>query len=996
MVLPVMSVRAFAAAQPSTKVGPVVEKTVTDNGNGTHKIKLELTGKVNTTHEVTKANVLVVLDLSASMNEKTGGYYSNTRLEDAKDAVNSVAETLLGLNTEENPDLVEMGLITFSDKAETEKFGYSYNSDTTTTSLSQFENKVTSLSAEGGTNWEDALVAAKNFDFIDKDKTYVIFVSDGNPTFRNTQISNARLPRSDNEYWDHSYYDYYGNTGDDYYNKYKNDDLLFRSEGIYGLGADSPDYVNYSLTSMKRCYNAALSAAKEVVKEKDLYGIGIYGNAAWVENLINESGAGNDHYFAANDTAALNESLKNIANIITTSLKQHDVKVTDGVTSLSTISANVAGNLEGFIYKKNDQEWTDAPKAKIENNKVVWDLSSVGSLENGVKYSVEFNVWPSQAAFDLVADLNNGKQTYDSLEEAKKKQLTKDNNGNYFLKTNTDLKTNFKYNDEDQEEEFDPGNSTMEVQSSKISLVKLWDVNNVDERKNEDVTLILKKDGQDYLTEELNEKNEFKADNIYVAPGIIINGEVLEKGHDYSVTESGDNAYHWELNADTYHPMLINGTLTMLKKDDKGNYTIDGKKYSVVDDADATLKAKNSRRSYLNFKKVVNEAQEGTAKNDDSFTYKVTITDPKGNDIWFSVKDENEKYVTNSVTGATKDGNYYKVASGVEFTVKLKKDWNFRAINLLSNTTYSIEETDIPDGYVFENYQINEGSINVAGNKVTGTIAAANKAYNLTNTNKYNGYFYVYHSSNNQVEKVSITDPRVVDGKFDLTKEVSNGYLYGGYFKAYGQTTSTDEDIKKLNYIHGKAKDQENGTPYTGAKATAWKSVNAYTDNGQIEFKPQVNKVYYLKEVPNTYFRPRMEIIYDTYNAEKPVTDLYLFTAVDDANYNSVSLNNENNTKLYLRATIRNYNGTVKRYLTVKGEFKSLSLPRGYIALINVKDKVKKQEKFEYTPTYETLDGVKVSGVVKRRVDFGNGRFKPDSETGDSIAPGLSHSDIEN
>ena len=139
-----------------------------------------------------------------------------------------------------------------------------------------------------------------------------------------------------------------------------------------------------------------------------------------------------------------------------------------------------------------------------------------------------------------------------------------------------------------------------------------------------------------------------------------------------------------------------------------------------------------------------------------------------------------------------------------------------------------------------------------------------------------------------------------------------------------------------------------------------------------------------------------MEIIYDTYNAEKPVTDLYLFTAVDDANYNSVSLNNENNTKLYLRATIRNYNGTVKRYLTVKGEFKSLSLTRGYIALINVKDKVKKQEKFEYTPTYETLDGVKVSGVVKRRVDFGNGRFKPDSETGDSIAPGLSHSDIEN
>ena len=401
----------------------------------------------------------------------------------------------------------------------------------------------------------------------------------------------------------------------------------------------------------------------------------------------------------------------------------------------------------------------------------------------------------------------------------------------------------------------------MEVQSSKISLVKLWDVNNVDERKNEDVTLILKKDGQDYLTEELNEKNEFKADNIYVAPGIIINGKVLEKGHDYSVTESGDNAYHWELNADTYHPMLINGTLTMLKKDDKGTYTIDGKNYSVVDDADATLKAKNSRRSYLNFKKVVTEAQQGTADKDDLFSYNVTINAADNKEVWFAVKDESGNYVTNLETTATKDandGNYYKVESDRQFTVKLKRDWNFRAINLLSKTTYSIEETNIPDGYVFENYQINEGKVNVEGNKVTGTIEAANKAYNLTNTNKYNGYFYVYHSSNNQVEKVSITDPsRVVNGKFDLTKEVSSGYLYGGYFKAYGQTTSTNDQIKALTYTDGKATDP-NGTAYTGKKFAAWKEANAYLVNGKTSFAPKVNQVYYLKEVPNGYFRPRM------------------------------------------------------------------------------------------------------------------------------------------
>ena len=952
MVLPVMSVRAFAETETSNNVGPVVKKTVTDNGYGTHKIKLELTGKVNTTHEVTKANVLVVLDLSGSMSYKTGGYYSSTRLEAAKSAVNSVAETLLGKNTKENPDLVEMGLITFSDTAKIRTFNRNFK---TTTDISSFKSTVNNddLYAYGGTNWEAALAAAQSFNFDDKDKTYVIFVSDGNPTKRNTKL------------YQDDYYSPYGTGQEDAYN-------------------------------VQDCYDVAKDDARDIVKSgKDLYTIGCFGNVNRMKDLTDYAyygtGNANDKYYEASNPEALSDALDKIATAISNSLEQSNVKVTDGVTSLSTISANVAGNLEGFIYKKNDQEWTDAPKAKIENNKVVWDLSSVGSLENGTKYSVEFNVWPSQAAFDLVADLNNGKQTYDKLEEAKKKQLTKDNNGNYFLKTNTDLKTNFKYNDEDHQEEFDPGNSTMEVQSSKISLVKLWDENKVDDRGNEQITLILKKDGEDYLTKVLNDESHFKADNIYVAPGIIINGKVLEKGHDYSVTESGDNAYHWELNADTYHPMLINGQLTMLKKDDNGTYTIDGKNYSPVGD-NATIKAKNSRRSYLNFTKKVTEAQKGTAKNEDSFTYKVTIIDPKGNDIWFSVKDK-DAYVKDLDTTATKDandGNYYKVKSGKEFTVKLKKDWDFRAINLLSNTTYSIEETDIPDGYVFENYQINEGNINVEGNKVTGTIAAANKAYNLTNTNKYNGYFYVYHSSNNQVEKISITDSRVVNGKFDLTQLVPTDYLYGGYFKAYGQTTSTDNQIKALTYTDGKATDP-NGTAYTGSKSSTWKAVNAYKVNGKTDFAPEVNHVYYLKEVPNAYFRPRMEVIYDTRKSTQPVTNLYIFTATDDANYSSVSLSPVGKTKLYPSAVIRNYDGTVKKYLTVRGEFKPLS--RGYIALLNVKDKVKNKTDFEFTPTYETLDGVEVNGVVKRTVAFGNGNYVPNSN-GDTVAPGLHHTDV--
>lgn len=963
MVLPVMSVRAFAAAQPSTKDGPDVEKTVTDNHDGSHKIKLELTGKVNTTTHVTKANVLVVLDLSGSMNETTDG---TTRLKAAKSAVNSVAETLLGKNGKNGApnDLVEMGLVTFGTKAETEL--------SKTTSKDEFTRTVNRLSAYptnsyyAGTNWEDALQKANAYSFGDSDKTYVIFVSDGNPTFRNTRGT-------------------YHSGG--WYDEWEEWDSSYTKLGVYGNGKDTNN------TNVQRAYEQSLDEAKDIVKKqhKELYTIGCFGNVDRMQALTDYAydSTNSGKYYSASNADQLSNALNEIATAISNLLGQSNVTVTDGVTSLSTISANVAGNLEGFIYKKNDQEWTDAPKAKIENNKVVWDLSSVGSLENGAKYSVEFNVWPSQAAFDLVADLNNGKQTYDNLEEATKKQLTKDNNGNYFLKTNTDLKTNFTYNNQDLEEEFDAGDNSMEVLSSTISLEKLWE-NNLDKCSAEPVTLNLTKDGNVYLTKELNEDNNFKVDNIYIAPGIIKENKVLEKGHDYSVTEPADSAYHWELNADTYHPMLIDGKLTMLKKDDNGIYTIDGKKYSVVDAANATLKAKNSRRSYLNFTKKVTEAQANTANKDDLFSYNVKFDAADNKEVWFAVKDENDNYVTNLETTATQDGDYYKVDSGKQFTVKLKRDWNFRAINLLSKTTYSIEETNIPDGYVFENYQINEGKVNVEGNKVTGTIEAANKAYTLTNTNKYNGYFYVYHSSNNQVEKVSITDPRVVNGKFDLTKEVSSGYLYGGYFKAYGQTTSTNDDIKALTYTNGTAKDLK-GTPYTGSKATTWKAANAYEENGKTSFEPKVNQVYYIKEVPDTYLRPHMEIVYDTIATGHPVTNLYILTAVDDANYNTVSLSPVGNAKLYMRVAIKNSNGTLKKYIKAKSEFETL--PRGYIALVNVKDKVNSHTDFEFTPTYETLDGVKVNGVQKRTVAFGNGNFNPDSN-GDSVAPGLSHTDV--
>ena len=75
-------------------------------------------------------------------------------------------------------------------------------------------------------------------------------------------------------------------------------------------------------------------------------------------------------------------------------------------------------NVDVYYYKENpdnpDSKEYIMPIATTGAN-VVWDLSPLGVLKDGYKYEVDFVVWPKQDAYDLVADLNNGKRT--DLEE---------------------------------------------------------------------------------------------------------------------------------------------------------------------------------------------------------------------------------------------------------------------------------------------------------------------------------------------------------------------------------------------------------------------------------------------------------------------------------------------------------------------------------------------------------------------------------------------------
>lgn len=394
----------IAEGEP-TATPPGTAKTLTDNGDGTYTLSLSVTGTATSSSTSSKADVIVVLDRSGSMRYDQAGhspgswqYSGPSRLSVATGAVNSLAEQLLANNTADNPDRVQLSLVTFSNTASTDITG--------TTSLSEFQNRVNSITANGGTNWEDALQDAHAIETREGANVYVIFVSDGNPTFRNTQGGGSGYENAQHG----SYPNYYYGSGNSDNNGKNFQYALVQAQAIVGAG-------------------------------KTFYSIGAFGDATNMQNLATQSGAPASNYYDATDQAALNAAFDNIIAEITNAFGYKDVKIEDGITSLT--SALVRTDPSSFTYTRSGGDygtgsaWNTAPAASYSDGKVTWDLGTM-HLEHGVTYTVSFKVWPSQEAYDLVADLNNGFVSYDDLTPDQKAQIVAVGSG-YGLKTNTDV-----------------------------------------------------------------------------------------------------------------------------------------------------------------------------------------------------------------------------------------------------------------------------------------------------------------------------------------------------------------------------------------------------------------------------------------------------------------------------------------------------------------------------------------------------------------------------
>ena len=422
--------------QPNTD--PVFHKDMVNNYDGTYELSLSVVGKALNESETPKVNVLLVVDTSSSMVSNRTNYeddngqmvYNGTRLAATQVQLRKLGQELLGRNNLQNDDtddddIVEVAMVTFDGEAYPDTLRW-------TNQYSKYQTAVNGLDTHRGTDWEDALDAAlikaqEIKDAQPNEPVYVLFFTDGEPSqyrnFHGTQgLVNGQI--TDDSVYGYRYF----------FAMYGKEASKDEARAIVSV----PGVQLYTMFAF-----GPTDSGQATYYGKTQFEL-LHDTVKYAYNTNPNTSLENKYAFNATDSTKLNKAFDEILRQISSSLGITDVVMNDSFTSLTVPGVNnTETGTGGFRYWQipaggtweDRVEWSEAPHATYdEETGVKWDLHGI-TLQNDVTYAVTFTVWPSQEAYDWVADLKNGIRTWEQAEDAGLANnvifRTSDGNGGY-------------------------------------------------------------------------------------------------------------------------------------------------------------------------------------------------------------------------------------------------------------------------------------------------------------------------------------------------------------------------------------------------------------------------------------------------------------------------------------------------------------------------------------------------------------------------------------
>ena len=387
----------------NSNVKPSNNKSIvkTDGGDG-DQYTLNLTASGDSTSSTvttaTPADIVLVMDKSGSMNE-------NNRDANAQKAAKDLAKKLLtGTNSKLPPEQqVQMAVVTFSTEASLkQKF---------TTNVSEINNAVRG-NPDGGTNWEAALKQANDLQGRSGVKKHIIFLSDGNPTYRTTSYSGCYSY----SLWGWTAHPEYTTPESCRAQRYtwgENPDG--GSDGAYGAGSSDDYGFNYAAALAEA--NRRGDAALYVVKTST--------DANKMADLAEQANAVNGKEFDGTNAANLTKAFDQIYSSITSSAKIRVFSITDTLSQWVD-PVEFAGVVNGtditqYVTVKNGSikltsGYAATYSVDSSGNRTVTvtfnDTDGIVAEKTDV-IDVSFKVKPSDAAYTNYASGNNYPNTGD-------------------------------------------------------------------------------------------------------------------------------------------------------------------------------------------------------------------------------------------------------------------------------------------------------------------------------------------------------------------------------------------------------------------------------------------------------------------------------------------------------------------------------------------------------------------------------------------------------